>query len=119
MSELTERLTAYGVDVPLALERFVGDEEMYVHCLDLFINDKAFPELGYALDAADFKTAFEKAHSLKGVSANLGLQPLYEKICEIVEPLRAVDTVIPSLSELDAQYKAVLDGLEVVKGLIK
>lgn len=118
MSALTERLAAYGVDVPLALERFVGDEDMYLYCLDLFINDKAFPELGYALDALDFKTAFEKAHSLKGVSANLGLQPLYDEICEIVEPLRAADKTPPDINELSIRYKKVLDGLEIVKTLV-
>lgn len=117
MSELTERLAAYGVDVPLTLERFVDDEVMYAQCLDLFINDKAFPELGYALDARDYKTAFEKSHSLKGVSANLGLQPLYELISEIVEPLRTAASNEPDINALNAQYKKVLDGLERVRAL--
>lgn len=118
MSELTEKLSAYGVDVPLAMERFVGDEDMYLYCLELFISDKAFPELGYAIDAMDYKTAFEKAHSLKGVSANLGLQALYDSICEIVEPLRAADKNIPDINDLKAKYKTVLDSLEVVKTLV-
>ena len=114
MSEKTVKLAAYGVDLPMVLERFVDDEEMYLHCIDLFINDKAFPELGYAIEAGDYKTAFEKAHSMKGVSSNLGLQPLFEIICEIVEALREGKT-----DGLDVLYKKVLEGLEKVKELVK
>lgn len=113
MSELTARLAAYGVEIPEVLERFVGDEEMYADCLALFATDKAFPELGYAIDAGDYKTAFEKAHSLKGVSANLGLQPLFEAVCSIVEPLRREET-----EGLKSLYDNVLAELDKVKTLL-
>ena len=42
-----------------------------------------------ALEAKDLKEAFEAAHALKGVAGNLALDPLYDAVCEIVEPLRA------------------------------
>lgn len=114
MSKLTEKLSVYGVNIPAVLERFVGDEEMYYHCLNLFIDDKAFSELGYALDTGDYKTAFEKAHSLKGVSANLGLKPLFDAICDIVDPLRTGKT-----QGLDELYGNVMKALEQVKALMK
>ena len=34
------------------------------------------------------RAAFEAAHTLKGVAGNLGLKPLYDAVCHIVEPLR-------------------------------
>ncbi len=114
MSKLTEKLSVYGVNIPAVLERFVGDEKMYIHCLHLFVDDKTFPELGYAIDAGDYKTAFEKAHSLKGVSANLGLKPLFDTICDIVDPLRAGET-----QGLDELYGNVMIALEQVKAIMK
>ena len=33
-------------------------------------------------------SAFEAAHTLKGVTGNMGLTPLYDAVCTIVEPLR-------------------------------
>ena len=45
--------------------------------------------LGDALNANDLDEAFEQAHALKGVCANLALTPLEAKISEITELLRA------------------------------
>ena len=53
----------------------------------------------------NYKEAFEAAHSLKGVLGNLSLTPLYDKVCEITELLRAGE---------DADYAALTaetDGL--------
>jgi HPt (histidine-containing phosphotransfer) domain-containing protein len=40
------------------------------------------------LDSGNLKEAFEAAHSLKGVTGNLSLTPLYEKLNSITEFLR-------------------------------
>lgn len=40
------------------------------------------------MKARDYTAAFEAAHTLKGVVGNMGLTPLYQAVCEIVEPLR-------------------------------
>jgi HPt (histidine-containing phosphotransfer) domain-containing protein len=112
MSELTKRLSAYGADMEGAMERMVDDEEMYAECFAMFLDDPAFGELKEALDRQDYEAAFDAAHALKGVSAGLGLTPLYDRICEIVEPLRHHD-----YSALDAQYQAIAKALEEVKSL--
>lgn len=39
MSELTERLAQYGVNIPEVMERFVDDEELYLSCLHIFVKD--------------------------------------------------------------------------------
>jgi chemotaxis protein histidine kinase CheA len=102
MNELEKKLTEYGADVTGAKERFMGDEELYRQCIEMFRADESFDNLKKAIDAKDYKAAFEYAHTLKGVAGNLGLTPMFGVICAIVEPLRAGD-----YSDLDGEYDAV------------
>lgn len=89
---LLEELKNWGCDVEGALERFVGDAELYKTCLHTVLDDKAFVGLGEALDAQEVKEAFDYAHTLKGVLANMGLTPMYDITVQLVEPLRIGDS---------------------------
>lgn len=109
MSELTNRLRAYGADMDGAMARFIQDENLYAKCFRMFLADPSFAELGDALSKKDYTAAFNAAHTLKGVAGNLGLTPLYNTVCDMVEPLRRQD-----YSHLDAQYQAVLDAKDAV-----
>ena len=107
-------LDAYGADVDGALDRFLGDEELYAECLETFAADEGFAALGLALKEADTKRAFETAHMLKGVSANLGLTPMTEAVCAVVEPLRH-----NSSEDLTGGYEAILAQLETLRRLLR
>jgi chemotaxis protein histidine kinase CheA len=89
MQELFERLTAWGCDVEGARERFLMDDELYVDCLKIFEGDECFRSLPRSLEKGDYAAAFDQAHTLKGVSANLGLTPLTAALSRLVEDLRA------------------------------
>lgn len=108
-----EKLEAYGVDVAATMERVANSEQLYLKCLDIFIEDTNLDKLKSAIEQGDWRSAFEAAHALKGVSANLGLQPFLDRICAMVEPLRRRDaaTDYPSL------YEAVVQEMERVKAL--
>lgn len=86
---LLEELKNWGCDIDGAMERFVGDEELYKTCLYTVLDDKAFTGLGEALRTNKVKEAFDYAHTLKGVLANMGLTPMYDVTVRLVEPLRA------------------------------
>lgn len=88
MNNVWTELESCGVNRSEVMERFVNDEAFYLTCLCAFMTDSSFSDLKAALDNHDFKAAFQSAHTLKGVSANLGLKSLYRAICELVEPLR-------------------------------
>ncbi|WP_392439053.1 Hpt domain-containing protein [Cloacibacillus evryensis] len=92
MKKLYGELKRWGCDVDGALERVVGDDELYMDCLRSIARDEAFFALGDALRAGDRERAFYCAHTLKGVLANLGLIPIYDIVVRIVEPLRAEET---------------------------
>ena len=74
--------------MPSAIERCVDDEEFLIENIVFFMDDESFSQLKEALDAKDLAKAFDAAHALKGVSANLGLTTLFNAIVAIVEPLR-------------------------------
>ena len=87
--EVLEKLTQWGCDVAGALERVLGSRELYCRLLQSIPQDKAFDALDTALRERDVRTAFEQAHSLKGVLGNMGLTPMYRECCDMVEPLRS------------------------------
>lgn len=89
MREFKELFEAYGGNYQVTMARFMENESFYLKILPKLFQDTSIQRLGEALDEGDLNAAFEAAHTLKGVSANLGLTPLYEAVCAIVEPLRA------------------------------
>ncbi|MEG2176445.1 MAG: Hpt domain-containing protein [Oscillibacter sp.] len=112
MDDLIEKLTAYGGDMDGAMGRFVDDAALYESCFTVFLADEAFPKLGEALETSDYEKAFEYAHTLKGVTGNMGLTPLYEVICQIVEGLRG-----KHLDHLQEDYAEVTRQLSFLKTL--
>ena len=49
MCEVLEKLRAWGCDLDGALERFLGDEELYKSCLPMVAEDESFDGLKEAL----------------------------------------------------------------------
>ncbi|MBR2532985.1 MAG: Hpt domain-containing protein [Lachnospiraceae bacterium] len=85
-----EKLQTFGADTGSGLGRCLGREDFYLRMVGKVLSDTAEPQkLKEALDAGDVKTAFEKAHALKGVYGNLSLTPLFEPVSELTEILRA------------------------------
>ena len=78
------------------------------------LNDSSFEELGKAIEANDVKAAFESAHTLKGLAANMGLDPMLDIVVELVEPLRngildGMDVIYLKLMEEKKEYDKFLD----------
>lgn len=90
--DMLEELEKLGCDMEGAMERFLNDEDFYRECFEKVLEDPGFNSLGEALREKDVQRAFESAHALKGVLANLGLTSLYNIIVEIVNPLREEKT---------------------------
>lgn len=91
MKEFKDVFTSYGGDYEPTMERMMGNQKLYIKFLDQLLADENIGKLEQALQEENLKAAFEAAHALKGVVGNLGLTPLYESTCDIVEPLRRGD----------------------------
>jgi hypothetical protein len=108
-----ESLKEYGVKTNEGLTRCCNMEAFYFKMITASVNDGNFDRLGKALEAKDLKEAFEAAHALKGVAGNLALDPLYDAICEIVEPLRAGED-----RDYTEAYKKVTDARDRLIAII-
>ena len=114
MDEILRALEDWGCDVSGSIERFMGDTELYMTCLKTVVDDQAYTKLGEALSEKKKKEAFEYAHTLKGVLANMGLTPIYAITAQIVEPLRN-----GSVENLEPVYKELITANEKLKEIIK
>ena len=82
-------LRAWGANVDEALVRCLNNENFYVMLVGKAIQDPAFEKLPEAVAAKELDKAFELAHALKGVMANLALTPITEPVSEMTELLRS------------------------------
>lgn len=99
---LKQKLVENGVDVEGTLHRFMGNEALFMKFLTKFKDDPNYMNLKTCLDNEDFEEAFKAAHTLKGVSANLGLTSIIEPVSALTELLRG-----KAASEVDVEQVAV------------
>ena len=100
MREIIKDLRDQGCDTDGALARFLGDTEMYLDFLFKFTKEEAF----------------NAAHTLKGSAAALGLTPLYESVCKVVEDLRGLRDLDSLQEDYDEMRSAQQDFLKIMGG---
>lgn len=114
MKKIYEELNNWGCDVKGALERVSDDEELYEKCLNLFLEDEGFSNIKKALDKKDIGELFDIVHTLKGVAANLGLDPLFEALSIFTEDLR-----IKNISNAQVEYDDVMKQYKIFSDILK
>lgn len=82
------QLEESGADVSGTLKRFMGNEALYGKFLTKFLQDANYEGLVRNLEQKNYEEAFKCAHTLKGVAANLGLNPLCRAVSDLTEELR-------------------------------
>ncbi|MBP5694481.1 MAG: Hpt domain-containing protein [Bacilli bacterium] len=88
-----EALKEFGCDVETGLARCVNNEMLFLRLVSTIPGNENFQKLQSTVRDQDFENAFQAAHGLKGIVANLSLTPLYEPINEITEHLRAKEKI--------------------------
>lgn len=85
-----DELKSKGCNTDEGMARCMNNEDFYLKMVNMFFADSSkFDALGKALEAHDLDDAFEQAHALKGVCANLALTPIQDRVSEITELLRS------------------------------
>ncbi len=89
-----------GVDVEVALRRLRGNATLYVSMLGKFVSDQQHlpRQLGAALEAGDWPGAEFLAHTLKGVTGNIGARSLAEQV-QVLESMLKVPGPRPAVDD--------------------
>lgn len=82
------KLKENGADVETTIKRFMGKEDIYEKFVRKFPQDQNYKMMGEHLRNRNYEEAYKCAHTLKGVSANLGFDPVYKAVSVLVEELR-------------------------------
>lgn len=83
-----EKLEQYGANTNEAINRCMGNKDLYLRLVMLVFEDDNFDKLQKAINNDNLQEAFEAAHALKGILGNLSLGKIYDKSVEITELLR-------------------------------
>lgn len=113
MTEYADLLTQHGINYDEAMERFGGNETLFVRLARKFLDDPHFPALETALAEGDAQEAHRQAHSLKGVAGNLSFDALYHEAAVISDALREgdVETATAHLPIARRAYDQVMSAL--------
>ena len=81
-------LKDFGANVDEGLERCLGEEDFYLELIPSTLEEGYYKGLEDAINLKDLHAAFEAAHALKGLLANLALTPILTPVSEMTELLR-------------------------------
>lgn len=117
-TRLISALRNIGVDVDSAMNRFMNNSGLYEKFLLKFLDDENFSKIFPALSQDDFETALNAAHTLKGISGNLGMMELFDLCSEMVSSIRGnnYDNAKSIFEPLKSAYTKIYDVIsEAVK----
>ena len=89
---------AMGGDLETVRGRLLTDERIEKFA-KIFLQDTSMQTLESALEAGDLPEAYRGAHTLKGVSRDLGFTPLFEAAAALSDALRLDDAGVPARVE--------------------
>ena len=100
-----ENLKNFGANVEEGLARCMNNEEFYIMLVNKVLSDAKLDQLEQQINEKNLDAAFEIAHALKGMYANLSLDPITKPVTEITELLRARSDVDYSVLIAEAKTR--------------
>lgn len=114
MSYVEKTARELGQDLKPALQRFGGNESLYTRFLKSFPQDPTAAMLKEAVEEKNYEEVERNAHTLKGVSANLGLESLRTGSDALVQAVRGerYQDINALYDTFSAEYARVIKILE-------
>lgn len=113
-----KRMEDNGADVNTTVKRFMGKEELYMKFIMKFQDDRNLEILQDNLGKKDYEEVFNNAHSIKGVTSNLGLNPIWESAAAICDLLRGKQPEEVDAEKLQEQVKELTEVYQRFQGII-
>lgn len=86
--KVKQQLEQAGINVEAMLQRLMGNEIFVEKLLKKFLEDSNYQKLKEAFEQKDYEKAYQAAHALKGVSANMSMILLNGLMVKQTELLR-------------------------------
>jgi HPt (histidine-containing phosphotransfer) domain-containing protein len=102
------------VDLEEGLKRVMNNKKLYVRLLTKFKDETRLDDLFDAISGGDMEAARVKAHTLKGVSANLSLKYLFTKTQELEAQIKEGRADAALIETVKAVFTRTLSDIEKV-----
>ncbi len=89
--DIKNELYTVGLDCKEMIEKFMDSEQMFLKFFKKFFDssDSVVEELRIAVDSNDYAQMENRAHALKGMAGNIGLNAVFTPAQKIVDDMRA------------------------------
>ncbi len=107
-----------GISIASGLGRVGGNKQLYTKLLCKFKDgqENAVEQIKAALQSGDVETAARLAHTVKGVSGNLGGDNLYKAGADLEKAIKeGKQNLDLFMTQFDSQLKVVMDGIRLVE----
>ncbi|WP_168203446.1 ATP-binding protein [Oceanispirochaeta crateris] len=104
-----------GINISIGLSHIAGNKSLYMSLLKDFLqgNKNFYQEVSSLLDSGNLTEAHRYAHTLQGVSGNIGAEELQELSKNLVDAIVAEkDEVLEVLEKTDKLLSAILSDIE-------
>ena len=88
VNNMIEKLKALGVNTDEGIKRFMGNTALYERMMAKLPANVRAQNVMKHFEDGDMQAALESTHTLKGVTGNLSVTPLYNAYTEAVRLLR-------------------------------
>lgn len=114
--QLQQVASILHIDLSSTLGRFADNESLYCRFLKKLGGDPSFAALKSAMSEQNWLEIERQAHTLKGVSANLGLCALQNSCDALVKAMREhrLNQADELFAQLSAQYALAMDALSAL-----
>lgn len=115
--EIRMALASCGIDLKDAMNRFVNNENLYEEMIiHFFESSTELIDIKSCLESKDYVNAYHYAHSLKGVSGNLSIMPVYILSAKLSDLLKNnhYSRIRPVFKELCKNYQSTKNTIKKI-----
>jgi len=117
-TEQKDFLKENNFDVKGTLDRFMNKEDLYERFIYKFVDDKNYGELVATLEQKDYEKAYIAAHTLKGVSGNLGINDVFKSCEDILAKFKAKEYDVDEyLIKIKTDYDKAIETINTLKSM--
>jgi HPt (histidine-containing phosphotransfer) domain-containing protein len=109
-----EDFMAVYIDQEDGKKRVMNNAKLYAKLLGKFRDETKMEQVFTAIEAGNYEEARELTHTIKGITANLSIKDLNEKVVELEAQIKAGSVTPQVIEAVKASFAATLPEVERV-----